>query len=74
MLFRSLLKLTGTGDSQQTRDGVFTVLAPIAKANFAPLNGVTQGAFRQRMPRAGLCRVVEFAPIDFEFHLGADAA
>src|SRR6266545_1705515 len=40
-----LLKLTGACDRQQAFDGVFTILAAIAKADFAPLNGVAQGAF-----------------------------
>ena len=42
-----LLKLTRTCDRQQARDGAFTVLAAIAKTDFAPLNGMAQGAFRR---------------------------
>ena len=69
-----LLKLTRACDGQEARDGTFTVLTAIAKTDLPPLHGVAEGALRPGMPRAGLCRVVEFAPIDFEFHLGADAA
>ena len=58
----------------QHRLGMCAVLGPVT----APvLAGTDQGADRalgRRMPRAGLCRVVEFAPIDFELHFGADAA
>ena len=69
-----LLKLTGACDGQEARDSAFTVLAAIAKADLSPLNRVAKGAFRDGMPRAGLCRVGEFAPVDVGFHLGADAA
>ena len=46
-----LLKLTSTGDGQEARDGAFTVLATIAKADLAPLNGVAQGTFRHIVRR-----------------------
>lgn len=39
-----LLQLTGACDRQQARDGAFTVLAAIAKADLPSLNGVAQGA------------------------------
>ena len=35
-----LLKLTGACDGQKPRDGAFTILTAIAKADFPPLNGV----------------------------------
>ena len=41
-----LLKLTGACDGQEARDGAFTVLAAIAKADLAPLHGVAQGPLR----------------------------
>jgi hypothetical protein len=37
-------------------------------------DGTTERAFCGGMPRAGLCRVAEFAPVDVGFQLGTDAA
>ena len=51
-----LLQLTGACDGQEARDRVFTILAAIAETHLPPLNGVAQRAFRDGMPRAGLCR------------------
>jgi hypothetical protein len=41
-----------------------------------PTNNVSNaaGGIGDRMPRAGLCRVAEFAPVDVGFQLGTDAA
>src|SRR5712671_4980882 len=46
-----LLKLTSACDGQEARDGEFTVLAAIAEADLAPLNGVAQGTFRHIVRR-----------------------
>ena len=54
--------------------GVCAGLGSVAAPVLARTHQRADGALGYRMPRAGLCRVVEFAPIDFEFHLGADAA
>jgi hypothetical protein len=63
-----LLQLTCACDGQQAGDRRFPILAAIAKTNLPPLSGVTRHAFRDGMPRAGLCRVgVNRTPL-----LGAD--
>ena len=69
-----LLLLTGARDGQQALHRAFTVLAARAKTDFPPLDRDSQGSFRLGMPRAGLCRVAEFTPVDVGFHLRADAA
>ena len=65
-----LLHLARARHREEPGDGEFTVRAPIAEHDLAPLHGRPERAFGAGMPRAGLCRVVEFAPTDFEFHLG----
>ena len=69
-----LLQLTGARDGQQALDSVFPVPAAIAKADLAPLNGVAQRAFRHRMPRPGLCRVLQFSPGRIASRRAANAA
>ena len=69
-----LLKLTCPHNRQQAFDGALALFAAGAKHDLPPLHRGPERAFGGGMPRAGLCRVVEFAPINFEFHLGADAA
>jgi hypothetical protein len=69
-----LLHLAGTRDREQARDGELALGAAIPKHDLPPLDGRAQRAFGARMPRAGLCRVAEFAPVEIGFHLEADAA
>jgi hypothetical protein len=69
-----VLLLTRARHRQKAFDRAFAVLTPGAEADFPPLDGRSECSFGGGMPRAGLCRVGEFAPVDVGFHLGADAA
>jgi hypothetical protein len=69
-----LLQLTSACDGQEARDRVFTILAAIAETHLPPLNGVAQRGFRDGMPRAELCRVLQFSSGRIASHRTANAA
>jgi hypothetical protein len=69
-----LLQLAGPRHRQEAGHRALAFVAAIAKHDLPPLDGGAQGPFGRGMPRAGLCRVGEFAPVDVGFHLEADAA